>query len=112
MAMDQESFEDGLLLGLNTALVILGRGQGVQGVRGQLASLQRKIDLRRNPGLQKMVAGDLYVAMPLAHPGDFGLPCGEVDQIRVAASMQKPAKPTPSRESGEGNAPAAPCEGD
>jgi hypothetical protein len=90
--MDQKSFEEGLIIGLNTALAVLRDGGGIPGVTKQRDDLKEMIATRRNRGVEAvstMVAGDIFCAVPLAHPGDLGFAASPVDEMRVALSTMK-----------------------
>lgn len=91
--LDQFSFEQGMLIGLNTALVALRDGEGASGVTAVRDELKECIELRRNGGhapLVMMTEHDLYVAVPLMHSGDLGFDASASQDFAVLSSRLEP----------------------
>lgn len=91
--MDQDSFERGLVVGLNTAVVVLLDHPEcvhlVPTIEGYVAEVREAGAVRRNGGRPVNVVGvegDLFMARPLAHPGDIGLEASPAEQMRVDLS--------------------------
>lgn len=71
--MDQHSFEQGLLLGLETAIVCIERAGGlthVQAIRAQIAEVEGMIE-RNRTGKRVMVEYDIFLRMPVMTAADL-----------------------------------------
>lgn len=99
--MDQVSFERGVEIGLRTAVAILRAGEGLSAIETQITELKESQEYRRNNGLiahRAMTEADIFLAVPLAHPGDIGMASTTIDDERVALSRMSwraAAQPTP-----------------
>lgn len=88
---EQEAFEAGVTIGLRAAEAILREGGGIAAVRRHVEQMEDVHRRRRREasGIREMEAGDLLLAMPIAHPGDLGLPATPADDWRSAVSSMK-----------------------